>query len=207
MGPPFITPIVGALCLISLYCPAASGAEEARETKAETKIYDVSTLIHSVPPFPLQSDLRPPTQLQQKEFSGSVSGTSPLHEPVAKPEDMSRSDDLIKLIESTIDSDSWRDMGGSLGTILRFDDLLIVTQTKEAHARLAALLGELRKASRSSRPIHVRADWLLLDVKELKAILKPAPAGAGARSRPTSAKLTRPRSRNSRRPPFTPRRG
>lgn len=56
--------------------------------------------------------------------------------------------DLLRLITSTIDKDSWRDPWGSgdVGAISEMGGQLVVTQTAENHRQLLDLIGKLREA-------------------------------------------------------------
>lgn len=62
----------------------------------------------------------------------------------------SASDQLVYLIEGTIDPTSWRDAGGT-GGIRYFAGRLIVTQAPENHDQIMELLGALRRTGRTSR--------------------------------------------------------
>jgi hypothetical protein len=53
-------------------------------------------------------------------------------------------DSITKMIEDTIDTDSWRDNGGSIGSLREFAGLLIVSNTTEAHQKIKAFLERLR---------------------------------------------------------------
>lgn len=53
-------------------------------------------------------------------------------------------DALTRLIEDTIAADSWKDNGGSIGSLREIAGLLVVTQTLENHRQLVVLLEELR---------------------------------------------------------------
>jgi hypothetical protein len=54
-------------------------------------------------------------------------------------------DDLVKTVQKAIDPDSWRDAGGTLGAASIFREQLIVTQTRDNHKRIEALLRQLEK--------------------------------------------------------------
>jgi len=53
-------------------------------------------------------------------------------------------DQLIQLIEDTIATDSWKEAGGTIGSMRVLGDRLIVTQTRENQERVADLLAALR---------------------------------------------------------------
>jgi hypothetical protein len=53
---------------------------------------------------------------------------------------------LLHTLTSTIDSESWSDVGGRAGSIREASGLLVVTQTREGHAQVIRLLQQLRAA-------------------------------------------------------------
>jgi hypothetical protein len=52
---------------------------------------------------------------------------------------------LTKLILDTIDPDTWRDNGGTLGSIREFDGFLAITHTPTTHRHIQRILANLRK--------------------------------------------------------------
>lgn len=64
-------------------------------------------------------------------------------------------DDIAGMIKDAVDPDSWRDKGGTVGSMQipseDFDGLLIVTQTKENHEKVRQLLDSLRSYQTESR--------------------------------------------------------
>jgi len=101
-----------------------------------TRVYDVRDLILSV-------DDAPPN-----EFAGADSdrqtGTSPSTTQPLSPRDQSIKL-IIGTIQDTIGPDSWKDRGGSVGSIREIAGQLIVTQTPENQAAIERLLGQLRE--------------------------------------------------------------
>ena len=51
---------------------------------------------------------------------------------------------LKLVITETVDPESWREAGGTVGSIREFNGQLVVTQTPVAHDRIAKLLQDLR---------------------------------------------------------------
>jgi hypothetical protein len=62
-------------------------------------------------------------------------------------------DELTRLITETIEADSWRDAGGSVGSLRELGGRLIVTQTPENHKQLRALLVRLREEFARPMPV------------------------------------------------------
>jgi hypothetical protein len=54
-------------------------------------------------------------------------------------------DSLVRVIVQMVEPDSWRDAGGTIGSIREFAGQLVIVQTPEAHDQIAELLGQLRK--------------------------------------------------------------
>ncbi|MGH7215040.1 MAG: type II secretion system protein GspD, partial [Tepidisphaeraceae bacterium] len=68
---------------------------------------------------------------------------------------------ITTLIIETIAPDSWRDSGGSVGSLRELSGQLIVTQTPENHRELQGLLGQLRE----TRAIQVTVEARFLTVQ------------------------------------------
>src|SRR6202035_1003417 len=61
--------------------------------------------------------------------------------PEAKPaEGEAWADDLVKLIEDTVDQNSWKDMGGTIGYFRVLRGLFVIQQTEANHHQIAQLL-------------------------------------------------------------------
>lgn len=127
-----------------------------------TRVYDIRDLIINVPDF----DNPPDFSLQatsnnssqngssgaggggggggsgQSLFSGSAGGGATAEKGQTRQELV---DSIIKLITETVAADSWRDSGGSVGSIRELQGQLIVTQTPENQRALVALLEQLRE--------------------------------------------------------------
>lgn len=76
--------------------------------------------------------------------------------PVRAPQDYDENSEspmerLIQIIQETVAPESWRSAGGNVGAINTFDDLIIITQTANAHEQIYALLESIRHA-REARP-------------------------------------------------------
>jgi hypothetical protein len=82
---------------------------------------------------------------------------------------------LKTLITDTIEPDSWRDAGGTVGSISELAGLLIITQTPKAHERIANLLGQVREDH--LRTVRVQADWLTLKPEDAAMLLVEPKAG------------------------------
>ena len=70
-------------------------------------------------------------------------------------------DNITKLIEDTVSTDSWKDNGGSVGALRELEGQLIVTQTPENHRQLVNLLEQLRE----ERAIQVTVETRFLTVQ------------------------------------------
>lgn len=68
--------------------------------------------------------------------------------------------EITKLIENTVDRNTWVDNGGTVGTIREISGQLVVSQTPEAQQKIAGLLQQLRE-SRAIQ-ISIEARFLLV---------------------------------------------
>jgi hypothetical protein len=104
----------------------------------EVHIYDVRDLI-----------------IADQQFTAGESGNSSLfqrQQAATSPTQTMYSDDpyeastdrLKQIIADAIAPDSWRDAGGTVGSIQDFNGLLIITQTPECHRQVADLLEKIR---------------------------------------------------------------
>lgn len=115
-----------------------------------TRIYDITDLLQEVPDF----DNAPTLDV--------VNGPAPSpYEREARPWEFSDDDDddreptselrrskvgeFIRLIQETVAPDTWRERGGSIGSIQELNNQLVVTQNTAAQEQVSNLLGQLRE--------------------------------------------------------------
>src|SRR4029077_16079526 len=70
-------------------------------------------------------------------------------------------DAIIKLIQDTVASETWKDNGGTVGSLRELSGQLIVTQTPENQHQLIKLLEQLRE----TRAIQVTIETRFLKVQ------------------------------------------
>jgi hypothetical protein len=88
-------------------------------------------------------------------------------------------DDLVNAIQSTIEPQSWVEVGGkAVGTPL--GGLLVIKQTAAAHAQIEELLRAIQAEAGLVQTLTVQAHWLLLTRDELSQLLAANDAGPGA---------------------------
>jgi hypothetical protein len=111
-----------------------SSPESLRKGVAAVRVYDVRDLIagycaahpHPVPRF-VANDA-PPT----------------LNTTVAED----GAEDIIRIIEDYVDTDSWKENGGEIGVIRHFNGLLIISQSPSGHREIDQLLHKLRNGEK-----------------------------------------------------------
>lgn len=138
--------------------------EEDLSANVVTRVYDIRDLIINIPDFTEAPDFN----LQQSAQVGGGGGGSSLFggggggggedEAVTRTELV---DQIIQLIQDTIASDSWKDNGGSVGSLRELQGQLIVTQTPENQRNLVRLLEQLRE----TRAIQVTIEARFLSVQ------------------------------------------
>jgi hypothetical protein len=68
-------------------------------------------------------------------------------------------DDLIDTITTTVEPNTWDDVGGP-GSITSLGGLLVVQQTPSVHDKLATLLDTLRESGAVPQSVTIRAMWI-----------------------------------------------
>jgi beta-lactamase regulating signal transducer with metallopeptidase domain len=137
-----------------------------------TRVYDIRDLLVHIPDF---------------EDTPQLGVSKPLKdpgEPEAKAEkaadpDKARAEavsHITTLVKETVDPDSWRDNGGSVGQLRELQGQLIVTQTRDNQRQLVRLLTQLRETR--AVQVQVEARFISLDLaaldEGLREKLRPA---------------------------------
>ena len=141
-----------------------------------SRVYDIRDLLMQIRQYPARSALVPPTRIGERYPARPVEGratTSPAGGGDAPYTREQLVDMFLTLIRETVDPDSWRDNGGTLGAIREIQGQLIVTQSEENQRQLAELLRQLRETS--AKMVTVRADWVFLSPADLRRLAKPLP--------------------------------
>ncbi len=129
------------------------------------RVYDISDLLMEVPNFtnaPMV-DLRDATAEPKTEKSNIVPwsrGDDDDEEYESDPERMSRVRKIIRLIQDSIHPDSWRQSGGTGGSIREINGQLVVTQNSAVQGQIRGLLDRLRQ----ERAIQVAVEALFITV-------------------------------------------
>jgi hypothetical protein len=173
--------------------PPGQGGAKKEETI--TRVYDVTDLVITIPDHRDDSTIVPPTRIGASRRQantgggggggggGGLFGGGGGQGGKAKPEnEVSQSDQLMKLIVETVDPTSWREAGGSIGSIRMISGHVVITQTAENQRGIASVLSQLRETS--ARMVRVRATWALLGDDELKSITRPGGADQAQGSGP-----------------------
>jgi hypothetical protein len=78
-------------------------------------------------------------------------------------------DALMTLLKDTVDQESWKENGGTVGTVRAIQGVLVITQSRQTHNRIAKLLTQLRSGE-AMMMLSVRAYWVKLEPQEVSAI-------------------------------------
>ena len=151
--------------------PGVDGPEQAAAPdaapKTETRIYDIRDLILVVDDYPSDATLVPPTEIcDPNKPTPHACGAYMRLEKTR----FERVDDVIKLIEEIIASDSWKESGGQIGSIKELCGELIVTQTPENLTAIEKFLSQRRQTR--GPMVRVRADWVLLAPGQVEGLIK-----------------------------------
>ncbi len=142
------------------------GTQQALDRETVTKVYDISDLLMEVPHFtdaPMV-DLRQATPKPKKVSEDQAIpwkyGDDDDDEEEMNPDHDARVKKIIELLEDTVDPDSWRSRGGSVGQIKEINGQLVVTQNAAAQRQIVGLLDRLRE----ERSIQVAVEALFITV-------------------------------------------
>jgi Flp pilus assembly secretin CpaC/tetratricopeptide (TPR) repeat protein len=131
--------------------------EEDLSKNVLTRVYDIRDLIINVP------DFEAPTFTLQGSSTGGGGGGGNLFgggggqgqgQQGQTRQDLEEA--IISLIQDTVASDSWKDNGGTVGSIRSLGGQLIVTQTPENQRDLVRLLEQLRETRAIQVTVEVR---------------------------------------------------
>lgn len=140
--------------------------QENKPIRSTTRVYDIRDLLMQRRAYPAQSALVPPTRLGEARPAVEAAPTT---RPTGASSEVA--EEIISLIQETVDPDSWRENGGNVGAIRELQGQLIVTQTPENQEQLTNLLSQFRETS--ARMVTIRAHWIFLKPAELRSIAKP----------------------------------
>jgi bla regulator protein BlaR1 len=93
-----------------------------------------------------EDDLSRSTIIEVYEVGDLLMGTEMPGIQSAEPVEKDKGKQLIALVQSMIDPDSWREEGGTIGAISVFGTRLVVIQTPQNQEKIKAFLGQLRSA-------------------------------------------------------------
>jgi len=116
--------------------------EDETPVRLVTRLYDVRDLVRKHVEWAGLRD--PPVPL----IPGAQYVNAPL--PAARLQAL---EDLVSIIEQSVSYESWKDNGGTNGTVRQFAGILVITNSAEAHAQIERFLTGLRQSA--LRPIPV----------------------------------------------------
>jgi general secretion pathway protein D len=145
--------------------------EEDLSKNTLTRVYDIRDLIIEVPDFSQAPTFNLQNQTNQTSgqgggggggqslFGGGSGGGN--NDTTNQRTRQQLVEDITKLITETVAPDSWRDAGGTVGSVRELSGQLIVTQTPENQRLLQGLLEQLRE----TRAIQVTVETRFLTVQ------------------------------------------
>jgi len=120
-----------------------------------TAVYDINDLLQEIPVFN-DAPLMDLTQINQRTTSKQPNREDPRpwagkgegdddDEEEQDPQRLDRVRSIINLIQDTVAPDSWRERGGSVGTINEINGQLVITQNSSSQKQIGDLFGKLRE--------------------------------------------------------------
>ena len=171
--------ILISLCAVLALLAGTAGAQSTKPAaQLVTRVYDTRDLTISVRDFPFTGTMGMPAE------SNGIAITNPSPQsmmdagaPATQPAREQREADLVHLITESVQPESWREAGGTVGAIRMIGGQMIVTQTEDAHRMIQSILQQLRDVN---GVIRIQADWVLLSLDQLNALMAKPPQGAAA---------------------------
>jgi type II secretory pathway component GspD/PulD (secretin) len=114
-------------------------------------------------------DIGPLIRVQDVTTSGQPGAPSGLFQgqPAPAPA-VSMVDAVIKLVQDTIMPETWKDNGGTIGSIREMNGALVITHTPEGHEQIAQLLDQLTE--QRLRQVRVRLHWVYASPQALREL-------------------------------------
>jgi beta-lactamase regulating signal transducer with metallopeptidase domain len=139
-----------------------------------TRVYDVRDLLVVVPDYTDAPNLGLGTWPSTRPVPATVPTTVPATAATTQPADPANArkaavDAVVRLVTQTIDPDSWRENGGSVGAIKELSGQLVVTQTPENHRDLTHLIEQLHEGK--SIQVTVEGRFISCDDGEIDGLI------------------------------------
>lgn len=160
-------------------------SDQALRRRTSLIVYDIRDLLFQVPTFDNAPQLDLETAINQGSQdrvqaggggtsgggggggNGGRSGGSIFTGAQGDPSRPSREElvrQIVDIIQTTIDTDGWKDLGGDTGSLQELNGNLIITNTPNNHRAIDHLLGQLREIRAlqinvESRFLTVSTDW------------------------------------------------
>jgi type II secretory pathway component GspD/PulD (secretin) len=158
--------VAGMVCALLFVGSAVRAQNKDAAPKVITRVYDVASFLQRVTDYPYRGmasakSIAMGEAAPQMGMEAEGMGAGMLHGTAPKSKGKSSEDqeeELVTLIKETVDPESWRDNGGSVGSARILHSMLIVTQTEENQQALGELLSQLRESTQ--RAVRVRASWI-----------------------------------------------
>jgi len=132
---------------------------EALAQFVEVRLYGCGDLFRLPPPRWVQAEVDrslkklfdPPSQTTTGRGGtpgggAVVAGRVPDADEITEAVMKRRTVELVNVIQNTIDSESWKNNGGGVGSITLFDDVLVIVQTPRNHEAIDQLIRNLIRA-------------------------------------------------------------
>ena len=207
MHSPFVSarPYGFALLMLALLFPslpacaqeagaAAPGGAATDAEKVVTRAYDIRDMLLVIRNYPFRGAMfssrdasaaiafepppRPVNPAAPAPAPGEGAAAVPVPEVPHVETVHERLDSLTQLITETVSPDTWRDAGGSVGSVRSLAGQLIITQTTQNHEQIVQLLTTLRGTR--GKMIRVRANWLLMSSAQAEKLFDIAGKGREA---------------------------
>ncbi len=139
-------------------------SDEVLRRNTSLELYDIRDLLIEIPDYSDAPEFDLQSVLQSSQGGGGGGGQSPFsgqtQDREIRPRD-ERVQEIVDIVQATIDPDGWTDLGGDTSSIQELNGNLVITSTPKIHRQINGLLGKLRQVR--SLQINVETRFLLVN--------------------------------------------
>ncbi|MEZ6241766.1 MAG: hypothetical protein R3B57_01860 [Phycisphaerales bacterium] len=139
-------------------------SDEVLRRNVSLEIYDIRDLLIEIPDYSDAPEFDLQSVLQNSSGGGGGGGQSPFSGQTQDREIRPREErvqEIVDIVQATIDPDGWTDLGGDTSSIQELNGNLVITTTPNIHRQINGLLGKLRQVR--SLQINVETRFLLVN--------------------------------------------
>jgi hypothetical protein len=147
----------------------------AQDQQLSTLVYDISDMFRTTADYPLPGSSAASSGRGGggRLFGNETAAQQQVEVATAKRALDEQVGNIVTLIQDTVDASSWKEQGGTIGSIRSLGKNLVITQTTDNHKQIGTLLSQLRVGDGPTKILSVRCTWLEVKEGDLQAGNEP----------------------------------